>query len=68
MIQKVKEYCENRIALSYYADSSVEYIALLFLVIIYFLIGSITAVLLFLTCPLWIIPYCIYKSKRSDKK
>lgn len=64
MITKVKKsFTEDR-DLFYYADSEIECIALLFIAIIYCIWWTISRSFLFVTCPIWIIPYSIYKKRK----
>lgn len=67
MIKKFKDYLEHDYrGLDSYADSFVELIALSFMFVVWFLSVAIIVVALFVTCPLWIIPYSIYKSSKED--
>lgn len=75
MIKKIIDYFNHDRDLSSYADTKIEYIALSFLAVFYFigwlifklfdfliaLCLQIPWVLLYITCPIWIIPYMLYK-------
>ena len=65
MITKVKKFFTEDKELSYYADSEIEYIALLFIIIIYSIWWIISRLFLFITCPIWIIPYGVYKKRKG---
>lgn len=66
MLRKVIEYWENDAGrdLYSYADTGIECIALYFIFVCFIFWKCISFIFLFITCPLWIIPYCIYKSRR----
>lgn len=65
MIAKVKDYFKTSRVLSSYADSEIECIALFFIAICYALYWIVSRFFLLVTCPIWIIPYAIFKNKRS---
>ncbi len=67
MIHKLRRYFENGCyrSLDTYADTIIESIVLNFLLMCWKLLYGIGLILLFVTCPLWIIPYCIYKSRKK---
>ena len=66
MIAKFKDYLEHDYrGLDSYADSYVELIALSFIWVVWLLFSVVIVVALFVTCPLWIIPYSIYKSRKG---
>lgn len=52
-------------SLASYAETEIECIALMFYALIYTCVWFISHVFLLITCPLWIIPYSIYKSKEE---
>lgn len=68
MVAKFKKYLEQDYrGLDSYADNFVELIALSFIWTVWLLFTVVIAVALFVTCPLWIIPYSIYKSRKQKK-
>lgn len=68
MIKKAKHYFNHSYDIEYYADTFVETIAFMFVLVLYALFWCVASVFLFVTCPLWIIPYCIYKSRKGRCK
>lgn len=69
MIRKIKKYWNNNAGrdLYSYADTGIECIALYFLFLCFLIWWCISRIILFVTCPIWIIPYSIYKSRREKK-
>lgn len=65
---KVKYYISYNISIWDVCDSFPEAIIVLFLNFLYYMGICIISAILFVTVPLWIIPYLIFKSKRSSKK
>ena len=65
MIKKAKHYLNHGNDMEYYVDSEIEKIALSFVVLLYVICWMVSKVFLFATCPIWIIPYCIYKSRKE---
>lgn len=66
MLKKVKEWWEEGYRdLSSYAYTSIECVALYFIAVLYAICWFISRLFLFATAPIWIIPYCIYKSRKD---
>lgn len=63
----VKKYFNNDAGrgLASYAENDIEYIALMFIALIYACVWFVSHLFLLVTCPLWVIPYSIYKSKEE---
>lgn len=65
MLNKVMEWwCTGYRELYAYADTSIECVALYFIAFVFIIFWIVSRVFLFVTCPLWIIPYSIYKSRK----
>lgn len=69
MFKKVHQYMWNeRYTMSYYLDNEkdiIERVAFIFLCIIYCICFLIVFLALFASCPIWIIPYLIYKKRKK---
>ena len=67
MTRKIKEYWNNTGGrdLYSYADTSIECVALYFIFVCYCIWWFISRLFLSISCPIWIIPYCIYKSRKG---
>jgi hypothetical protein len=62
MLNKVMKWWSNGCSeLCDYADTVIEYFITVWFVIFWF----ISRIFLIVTCPLWIIPYSIYKSRKG---
>lgn len=69
MISTIKKYLNNTSGrdLYSYADTSIECVALYFIFVCYLIWWCISRMFLFITCPIWVVPYCIFKSRRKKK-
>ena len=68
MLKKFKKFLKyGYLELSSFADTGIELIALYFIYAIYAICWFISRIFLFVTAPIWIIPYCIYKSRKENR-
>lgn len=69
MFKEVKSYINGMLSLSYYLnDESLPYsVAFVFMTFIYMLIKALQWLFLFVTCPVWIGPYLIFRNIRDKK-
>lgn len=66
MLNKIREWWNNGYRDLYsYADTGIECVALHFIAMWYLFYIVISWIFLFTTAPIWIIPYCIYKSRKG---
>lgn len=66
MIKKVKEYLtKDFTSISDYTDTTFEWVVMLVLIFWYVAFWMLFAILLGITCPIWIVPYLIYKKVKS---
>ena len=66
LIKKFSNYMKgnSRKELYDYADTEIECIALYFIATVYSIWWFVSRLFLLVTCPLWIVPYCIYKDRK----
>lgn len=68
MLNKVIKWWSNGCSELYdYADTSIECVALCFIAAWFIIFWFISRIFLIVTCPLWIIPYSIYRSRKEKK-
>ena len=65
MIKDVKHYFKSGNPVSYYVDGRIEEVAFIFLATVYAIFCMIIWLVLFVTGPLWIIPYLIFKQRKQ---
>lgn len=65
MLNKIRKWWNDGYRDLYsYADTGIECVALHFIAMWYLIYKCIVSIFLFITAPIWIIPYCIYKSRK----
>lgn len=64
IIKDVIDYMNSGRPMDHYSDdyNLIEFIAFLFLIVIYALIMTIYFIVVFITVPIWIIPYLVYRT------
>lgn len=66
MLRQVIEYANGYKKMSYYTDDKlIKTVAFIFLIICYIVGYFAVWLLLFVTAPVWIIPYCIYTGRKE---
>lgn len=66
MLNKViKWWSDGYRELYTYADTGIECVALHFIAVWFVIFWFISRIFLSVTCPLWIIPYSIYRSRKE---
>ena len=70
MFKKVHQYMkQEEYSMGHFMDDKydiVEGIAFIFICLIYTLLTIVVGGFLLITCPIWIIPYLIYKKRKND--
>lgn len=70
LLKEIRNYMNSYVSMNYYTDGKgIFYGVAFFFIVSIWLVGyALSSILLYVTCPIWLGPYLIFRKRKESKK